>query len=166
MSHAMAAAQVGRRAALLAATAAWAVSIAGCAGSSQERLSSKALAAKGDAICENLRRALNAADREAGGVSVPDRAKLSALFAAAEERASNQLAKLKPEESSAEREWRQAIAKRRGLIPYHRRMVAYASRGEVDKLEATYTAYKAAQWQMRLAFKHTRFGFKICWDIG
>jgi hypothetical protein len=143
-----------------------AISIAGCAGSSQARLSSKELARKGDATCENLRRALNAADIQAGGVSVPDRAKLSALFATAEERASNQLAKLEPEERSAEREWQQVIAKRRALIPYHHRMIKYASRGEVDKLEATYNAYKVAQWQMQLAFKHSRFGFKICWDIG
>jgi hypothetical protein len=143
-----------------------AISIVGCAGSSQQRLSSKELARKGDAICENLRRALNGADIEAGGVNLRDRAKLSALFAAAEERASNQLAELKPEEPSAEGEWQQVIAKRRALIPYHRRMVKYASRGEADKLEATYKAYKVAQWKMQLGFKHSRFGFKICWDIG
>jgi|GEM_PF-5234318 len=164
-----------RRAALLAALALSAVLIAGCGKASPASstaseatgpLPSKVLAAKGDAICERLREALNAADREAGGTTLPGRAKLSVLFAAAEERASNQLARLKPEEASAELEWQQAIAKRRALIAYHHRMTKYASHGEKGPLEATYKAYKVAQWQMQLGFKHSRFGFKICWDIG
>jgi hypothetical protein len=154
-----------RRASLLVAAIVLTISISGCGGS-QERLTSKALAAKADAICEQLRYELNAADKQSGqGITVPDRAKLSVLYAAAEEHAANQLAKLKPE-APAEQEWQQIIAKRRALIPYHHEMTKYASRGEVGKLEATYTAYKAAQRQMQLAFKYSRFGFKICWDIG
>ena len=155
-----------RRLALVAAVVICAISTAGC-GSSQERLSAKALAAKGDAICERLKEALNVADEEAGqGGTVPARAKLSVLYAAAEEHGSNELAALTPEGISAEREWRQIVAKRRALIPYHHRLTKYALRDEVGKLEATYAAYKAAQWQMQLGFKHSRFGFKICWDIG
>jgi hypothetical protein len=152
---------------MLAAVAFWAISIAGCAGGSQERLSTKALAAKGDVICEHLKEALNVADEKADqGGTVPARAKLSVLYAAAEEHGSSELAKLKPEGAAAEREWRQVIAKRRALIPYHHLITKYASRDELGKLEATYAAYKAAQWQMQLGFKHSRFGFKICWDIG
>lgn len=142
-----------------------ALATTGCGGGAH--LSNKALATKGDAICERLREAINAADEQADeGNGLPNRAKLSVLYAAAEERASNQLAALEPEGVSAEREWQQVVALRRGLIPYHHLMTKYASLGDLDKLEATYTAYKAAQWQMRLGFKHSRFGFKICWDIG
>lgn len=156
----------GRRAILLTAAVVLASSIGGCGGSSQERLSNKALAVKADAICYHLKEGINNADREASqGVTLADRAKLSIGYAAAEERGSDQLAKLKPE-ASAEREWHQAIAKRRALIPYHHLMTKYASRGEATKLEATYAAYKVYQWEMELGFKHTRFPFKLCWDIG
>lgn len=120
---------------------------------------------KGDAICTNLRKAINAADAAAPWSTLANRAKLSVLYAAAEARASNELEALKPE-ASAEREWHQIIAKRRALIPYHHKLTKYSLSREVDKLEATYTAYKAAQWQMQLGFKNSRFGFKICWDIG
>lgn len=117
-------------------------------------------------ICKHLKEMLVASDGEVGGVTLPDRARLSVLFAAAEARGSNELAALVPREASAEREWQHAIAKRRGLIAYHHLMTKYASRGEAGPLEATYRAYKTAQWQMQLTFKHTRFPLKLCWDIG
>jgi hypothetical protein len=154
-----------RGAILLTAAIVSAFSIAGCGGASQGRLSARELAAKGDAICERLKEALNAADREAGWYSLAGRAKLSVLFAAAEERASNQLARLKPA-ASAESEWQQVVASRRALLPYHRLLTKYASHGEAKKLEATYKAYKVVQRRMQEDFRHSRFGFKICWDIG
>jgi hypothetical protein len=155
------------RAVLLAMSlcAGLALSVAGCGNSGLKRLSTTALAAKGDAICERLKYALNAADGQAGWATLTSRAKLSVLFAAAEERASKQLAALKPQ-AALEPEWQRTVALRRALVPYHHRLAKYASRGEADKVEAVYTAYKAAQWRMQLAFKHSRFGFKICWDIG
>jgi hypothetical protein len=160
------------RAARLAAIALAAISIAGCANSSPGRspatpgpLSYRALAAKADAICERLREALNAADAEAGWSTLRSRAKLSVLFGSAEKRASDQLAELKPH-ASALPEWQRIVASRRGLVPYHRRITKYALRGDAAKVEATYSAYKKAQRRMQLAFKHSRFGFKICWDIG
>jgi hypothetical protein len=155
-----------RCAGLPAAIVAISILPTGCAGGAEERLSPKALAAKADVICFHLKQGINSADAHSNnGRTIPDRAKLSVLYAAAEERATNQLAKLKPE-ASAEREWDRAIAKRRALVPYHHRMTKYASRGEVGKLETTYSAYKVFQWQMELGFKHTRFPFKLCWDIG
>lgn len=158
---------IGRRAAPLAAVAALAGLLAGCGGSSPPHLSTKALATKGDAICERLKEALNVADEKAHqGATVPTRAKLSVLYAAAEQHSSNELAALKPQGASAEREWQQVIATRRALIPYHHRITKYASRDEVGKLETTYAAYKVAQGKMQLAFKHSRFGFKVCWEIG
>ncbi|HWF31426.1 MAG TPA: hypothetical protein VG188_02595 [Solirubrobacteraceae bacterium] len=138
----------------------------GCAGSSEGRISRKALAAKADVICFHIKQGINAADADSdNGIKTSDRAELSVLYAAAEQRGSDQMEKLKPE-ASAEREWHKAIAKRRALIPYHHRITKYASRGEVAPLEATYKAYKLLQWQMELGFRHTRFPFKLCGDIG
>lgn len=159
------------RAAPLAAIAALAVSLPGCGGgdtsatASQGPLSNAALATKADAICTRLRAALNAADREAGFYTLRQRAKLSELFAAGEERASDQLEALKPQPSE-EAEYMHLIALRRGLVAYHHKLIKYALQGNHDKVETAYSEYKVAQRKMLDAFKHSPIGFKICWDIG
>jgi hypothetical protein len=155
--------------------AAWAISLTGCgndAGTSsaasdvkQGPLSNAALAAKADAICERLKGALNAADTEAGFSTLRQRAKLSELFAAAEEKASNRLASLEAQPSE-EAEWQRISAARRALVPYHHRITKYALQGNQAKTEEAYRAYRKAQARMKEAFEHTHFPFKICWDIG
>jgi hypothetical protein len=159
-------------AALLAVIAAIAVSLVGCSDSSgtsatasQGPLPNAALASKADAICERLRGQLNDADREAGVYTLRQRAKLSELFAAAEERASDQLAALKPQPSE-EVEYEKLIALRRALVAYHHKIIKYALQGDKAKVETAYSEYKVAQRKMLNAFKYSRIGFKICWDIG
>lgn len=164
----------GRCAALLA-FAAWAILLTGCggdagtssaaSGAKQDPLSNAALATKADAICQQLRGWLSAADAEAGFATLAQRAKLSVLYGEAEERASDRLAALQAQPSE-EAEWRRIIATRRALRTHHQQITKYGLQGNAIELEAAYTSYKVAQTHMLEAFEHSRFGFKVCSTTG
>lgn len=163
-----------KRASLLSAIALSLLSIPGCGGDSSTAAPSTtstsqkgqaAFVAKADAVCERLRLALNAADRNAGGYTEAGRARLSVMFAAGEEKAAAQLAKLEPPASAAQK-WQQLIAYRRALVGYHHKLTKYASLHETSRLESTYEAYKVAQRRMLDAFQRSKLGFKVCSSIG
>lgn len=177
---------------LLAALALSALSIVGCGGGASTAASSTAasstaasvttsasqtsrppgksrphgsLVTQADAICERLKLALSAADRNAGGYDEAARGRLSALFATAEEKAIGQLAQLQPPASAAQ-EWQRLIAYRRALLGYHHKMSKYASHGETAGMESTYAAYKVAQTQLLEATKRSKLAFKVCSRTG
>jgi hypothetical protein len=124
-----------------------------------------AFVSQADAICERLKLSIVKGEEVIGGYTEPDRARISVLYASSEEKASNELSRITPPGGDV-RAWQRIVGLRRDLVGWHHKLTKYASRGEHERLEKTYTAYKVAQKKMLEGFQKSGFDFKLCASIG
>jgi hypothetical protein len=124
-----------------------------------------AFVSQADAICERLKLAIVKGEEAIGGYTEPDRARISVVYASSEEKASNELSRISPP-GGDERAWQRIVGLRRDLVGWHHKLTKYASRGEHERLEKTYTAYKVAQKKMLEGFQKSGFNFKLCASMG